>query len=269
MLRRTPLDDATLLESRRLVELDDPDGHPCTHTGHSEMPTGFALAKEPCAETQAPKIGDASDYTLDEHRHRFAVWAAARAYSRGGSGGGYTLETARLVLEAAGVRDIRSVEDLPEPDQIDQFNDGLIHRVMAAAPPTYTADEKDVESGTSEKKKVEREFVCTYGRAQKLVNIYLKSKLICGSTCHDDIRLARLHPPLDRELLKALGRLARAKPAAPLHHSFKRLWDVAPAKGDSWTDFDKATYDAYVAAIKALQGGRPLWAVEEYWMNGK
>lgn len=47
-------------------------------------------------------------------------------------------------------------------------------------------------------------FRCIYGRAQKLVNVYLKSKLACGGY-HDDERVARLHPPIDRKLLTGLN----------------------------------------------------------------
>ncbi|WP_250491042.1 hypothetical protein [Caballeronia sp. INML2] len=207
------------------------------------------------------------DYDLDEHRHRFAVWAAARAYSRGGSGGGYTYEAARLMLETAGVRGILSVEDLPDPDQIDAYIDGLIQEIMAAAPPTYPAIEKVADGSSRKKREVELRFTCTYGRAQKLANVYLKSKLICGSTCHVDIRISKLHPPLDRELLEALNRLLRRKPTESLPYSFRTLWAVARAKGSAWTEFDKPTYTAYIEAIKALQADRPLWAVEEYWKD--
>lgn len=204
-------------------------------------------------------------YTLDEHRHRFAVWAAGRAYARGGSGGGYTVSAARSMLEAAGMRDICSVEDLPAADQIDKFIDELIQKVIAAAPRTYIASTKGEDPKA--KKKVELRFICTYGRAQKLVNIYLKSKLICASVGNDDQRLARLHPPLDNELLKELDRLARKREASEDDCSFKALWKKARAKGKSWTAFDKATYDAYITAIKARQVRQPLWAVEEHWKD--
>jgi hypothetical protein len=213
------------------------------------------------------RTGDSTDYTLDEHRHRFAVWAAACAYRRGGSGGGYTYRNAKLMLETAGVRETRSVQDLPEPDQIDAYIDVLIHKLMAAAPPTYTAKVKPGNGDTAKTEKVVLTFICTYGRAAKLVNIYLKSKLICGNTQHDDIRLAKLHPPLDRELLNALDRLAREKQDKSVPELFRKLWAVARTKGDAWTEFDKPTYEAYIAAIKALQGGLPLWAVEKYWKN--
>ncbi|WP_051705439.1 hypothetical protein [Cupriavidus metallidurans] len=207
---------------------------------------------------------DMHHYTLDEHRHRFAVWAAGRAYSRGGSGGGYTVQVARSMLEAAGMRNICSVKDLPAAEEIDVFIDELIQKVMGAAPPTYITSKED---GDEDKKKVELPFICTYGRAQKLVNIYLKSKLICASAGHDDPRLAKLHPPLDNELLKELDRLARKADASQDECSFKALWKNARARGTSWTAFDKVAYDAYIAAIKARQGSQPLWAVEEHWKD--
>lgn len=53
-----------------------------------------------------------------------------------------------------------------------------------------------------------------------------------------------------------------------LHEAFREKWDVACAMGTRWTDFDKPTYDAYIGAIKVLQGGCSLWAVEEYWKRG-
>lgn len=49
----------------------------------------------------------------------------------------------------------------------------------------------------------ERQLVCTYGRAQKLVDIYLKSKVVCaGWETHPSV--ATLHPPVDGVLLKAM-----------------------------------------------------------------
>ncbi|WP_156546060.1 hypothetical protein [Cupriavidus sp. D384] len=168
------------------------------------------------------------------------------------------------MLEAAGMRNICSVKDLPAVEKIDLFIDVLIQKVMAAAPPTYITSKKG-DDGV--KKSAELPFICTYGRAQKLVNIYLKSKLICASADHDDPRLAKLHPPLDSELLKELNRLARKADASQDQCSFKALWKKARARGTSWTAFDKAAYDAYIAAIKARQGWQPLWAVEEHWKD--
>lgn len=207
-----------------------------------------------------------SDYTIHEHSHRFAVWAAGRAYARGGEGGGYTVLNAKRMLEGAGLRDVKSVEDLPESGQIDLFVDGLIQAVMVSGPRTYTHTvfKKD---GVPAKRE-ERPFVCTYGRAQKLVNIYLKSKIICGGAPHDDMRVAKLHPPLDRQLLAELDKLGSKQLGTALCEVFREKWNMARAMGTSWTDFNKPTYDAYVAAIKVLQGERPLWAVEEYWMGG-
>jgi hypothetical protein len=207
-----------------------------------------------------------SIYTIHEHSHRFAVWAAGRAYSRGGEGGGYTVANAKMMLEAAGLRKVRSVDDLPKLEQIDAFVDSLIQAVIAARPATYTYTFPRKKGEPV--KRVERPFVCTYGRAQKLVNIYIKSKIICGAGAQSsDERLKKLHPPLDRQLLDGLERLGPGALEATLYAKFREKWATARTMGTSWTDFNKPTYDAYIAAIRALQEGMPLWAVEEHWMK--
>lgn len=208
-----------------------------------------------------------SEYTIHEHSHRFAVWAAGRAYSRGGEGGGYTVSNARLMLEAAGLRGIKTVDDLPEASQIDSFLNGLITGVINARPRTYT--QTIPKKGDVPATKVERTFICSYGRAQKLVNIYLKSKIICAGAPSGDSRIAKLHPPLDMQLLVALDKLDSKKLGAERYERFRKAWNTARSMGTSWTDFDKATYDAHIKAIKELQDKSPLWAVEEHWMSEK
>jgi hypothetical protein len=183
-------------------------------------------------------------YTIQEHRHRFAVWAAGRACSRG-KGKGFTVKNARTMLEAAGLKKINSADDLPGPEEIDRWVNVLIRAVMKAGVKQCGLD-------------------ISYGRAQKLVNIYLKSKIVCGVSRHDD-RIKKLHPPLDSELLNNLHKGAdRLKPGQ--RKQFLKKLDTARSKGRSWTGFNKPTYDAYIRAIKILQQGRPLWEVEECWM---
>lgn len=59
---------------------------------------------ENCALPWALKEAQMSTYTIRDHAHRFAVWAAGRAYSRsGGDGGGYSVQYAQRMLEAAGM----------------------------------------------------------------------------------------------------------------------------------------------------------------------
>lgn len=197
-----------------------------------------------------------STYTIRDHAHRFAVWAAGRAYSRsGGDGGGYSVQYAQRMLEAAGMRDINTPEDLPSKEKIDAFIHGRIEAVRAARPATY------VHHQTRE----DVAFRCTYGRAQKLVNVYLKSKLVCGGY-HDDERVARLHPPIDRKLLTGLNAFSEKVAGQDEYAEFRKNLLDAQALGGAWVIFTQATYDAYIIAVKALQMDKPLWAVEEHWL---
>ncbi|MBV7547416.1 hypothetical protein KW849_14085 [Pseudomonas sp. PDM26] len=197
-----------------------------------------------------------SNYSFAEHAHRFAVWAAGRAYSRsGGDGGGYSVPYAQRMLEAAGMRDINTPEDLPCKEGIDAFIHERIEAVRAARPATYVHH----KTGKNET------FRCTYGRAQKLVNVYLKSKLVCGGY-HDDERVERLHPPIDRKLLIGLSAFCEVVADQDEYAEFRKNLLDAQALGDSWVIFSQSTYEAYIKAIQSLQQDKPLWAVEEHWL---
>ena len=53
---------------------------------------------------------------------------------------------------------------------------------------------------------------CSHGRAAKLVNMYLKLRVACGPAGEDaDARpkVGAIHPPIDRQILKALARDCR------------------------------------------------------------
>lgn len=182
------------------------------------------------------------NYGIDEHKHRFAVWAAGRAYARRGKG--YTVAVAKRLIESAGLDRISSPTDLPPPDEVDALIHQRIEAVCEAARVTS--------------------LECTYGRAQKLVNIYLKSKLVCAGH-HDDPSVRALHPPIDRVLIRALVTYSHQRRNDASLAEFRAALNAARRFGESWTDFDKPTYDAYVAAFKLLQGSEPLWAVEKHW----
>jgi hypothetical protein len=109
-----------------------------------------------------------------------------------------------------------------------------------------------------------RKLKLSYGRAQKLVNVYLKAMLVCGGQ-ENDPRIRHLHPPIDGVLLDALGEVARHSRA----NEFRKLFRTARRTGKRWTKFQKRDYVAYLNAIKSLQGNEPLWAVEEHWIPGR
>jgi len=102
----------------------------------------------------------------------------------------------------------------------------------------------------------------TFGRAQKLVNIYLKTVLVCGGH-HQHPSVALLHPPLDFEsfkglrsfLLKNRSSMSRARSA----------FIAAQKRNPRWTKFSEDDYEAHIEAIKLIMAGRPLYLIEEYW----
>jgi hypothetical protein len=172
-------------------------------------------------------------YDLSEHRHRFAVWAAARASQRGFT----TVDRLRTALQ---VTDIRKVLSDPRTLHLSasQFDD--LHRRWCSS----------ICSNLSER----RIAKVTYGRAAKLVAVYLKSTVIMGVGC--DSSLGRnLHPPIDRTLLQALASSDR------ITSPHKAAW-----RSINWTQLDEAAYDQLIGQLRdALPHDAPFWTIEEYW----
>ena len=193
-------------------------------------------------------------YSMLEHRHRLAVWVAGRAYSRKGSG--HTMEVAQALIENSGLGAIASPDDLPAHDEVDAFIHSQIEAVMRAS--AAIPKHKHWKSGEL------RSLECTYGRAQKLVNMYLKSKIICAGNEDDNDRVSALHPPLDDQLLKAIHSNRKQCPAETKAR-FDDEWKKARALGTAWTKFDQVTYQAYIKAIRSFLAGRPLWHIEYLW----
>ncbi|MCP8633413.1 hypothetical protein PUR31_02270 [Pseudomonas mosselii] len=199
-------------------------------------------------------------YTMTEHRHRFAIWAAGRAYSR--QGPGHTMVVASQLINETRVGRIATLDDLPPPHEIDGHLDELFHEVMdRAAKIKYVRKWKDETTGLYREEECQLE--CSFGRAQKLVNIYLKSKLILAGMDESNAKLAKLHPPIDRQLLGAIDRHLNTVPfkGSKLQQAFK----AALVKGSSWTTFDKPAYDAHITVVKEIQQDRPLWGIEWLW----
>jgi hypothetical protein len=128
------------------------------------------------------------------HRHNFAIWAAARASQRRwGSAKTALIKTA---VEASGLA--KAVEDNaswpPDKEAFDTFHRHHCHRIM---------------------QRLEADGVqtVTYGRAAKIVAIYLKSMVVVGPDW--DTQFARLiHPPIDNMLLNTTTPLGLKKTQA-------------------------------------------------------
>jgi hypothetical protein len=94
----------------------------------------------------------------------------------------------------------------------------------------------------------------TYGRAAKLVAVYLKTIVLMGSAADSSLG-HYMHPPIDRRLLQGLAASTRM---------------VSPHKAEwrtiSWTKLDQEGYFALVQQLRAaLPTDAPFWTIEEYW----
>lgn len=176
-------------------------------------------------------------YDIHQHKHSYAIWAASRAWNRKLKGG--SLALSQRLIELAGLKSVQSPVDIgPDVDVwlletmrliVEYANQNQIHGI-------------------------------NYGRAQKLVNIYLKTKLVCGGY-ESHPKVSQLHPPLDSELLKGLRRVFREQKNSDAAVAFA----AAQRACATWTKFELPDYLAHINAIKIFMGGKPLWMIEEHW----
>jgi len=181
----------------------------------------------------------AKPYSIELHRHNFARWCAARAYTRGLKGGGNQI--AFDLIDASGLQAVSEPAHIG-PD-VDAWLLGYMRNI---------ADEA--------KRRGVDGF--SFGHAQKIVNIYLKSIFVCGEHYRHPL-VVQLHPPLDRQLFLGLKTHLRKNKAA--YPTVAAAFTKAQKVNSSWTSFTEADYISHIAAIQALMVGRPLYEAEEHW----
>jgi hypothetical protein len=172
-------------------------------------------------------------YTIHQHCHNFSAWAASRAASV--IGNRFTVEHGRGLLEAIGFGSkLDSPDKLPEPEKVDR-----IHR---------TWRQGIISFGTNQ------ELVITHGVAAKLINVYLKSRFVCGGFA-DSPKVQALHPPIDRVLLEELARKDFG--------GKRKFW--AQSNKCGWSKFDSDTYENVIQEIREYLNGEPMWKIERFW----
>jgi hypothetical protein len=172
-------------------------------------------------------------YSLPEHRHRFAVWAAARAAQRGFT----TVDELRGALEAT---DIRRATSDPEVLELRSANFDTLHRRWCAS---IRASLKG--------RGIAR---VPYGRAAKLVAVYLKATVLMGEGAASPLA-RQMHPPIDRTLLQNLASAPR------IESPHKVAW-----RSIAWTTLSEADYYKLIEQLRAvLPAGTPFWMLEEFW----
>lgn len=177
----------------------------------------------------------AGAYTVDDHNHRFAAWAAGRAAST--STQRFPVETGRKLLESCGfTAGMGSPAALPDPAVIDQAHARWRATMKVAAVTVAPA------------------LVLTDGIAAKLINCYLKARFVCGGFSHHP-SVAALHPPIDRLLLAEMARSNFAGKASG--------WRKARNVG--WSNFDSPQYQEVIDGIRSGLNGQPMWMIEQFW----
>lgn len=194
-----------------------------------------------------PYPGEAP-YDLIEHRHRLAVWAAARAASRGGEWG-VTVERAFDWIAHLGLRNLLiGYDNLIAPDQFDEQHRSWRHKVIDRAGMN--------DAGAS----------LSHGKAAKLINAYVKVGVVCAS-CEADgqipiagrARIGAIHPPIDRILLRRLPRREGTDDAA-------FFAAIRP-----WSQFNSNEYERVIERLRAIalscRPNEPLefWQLEQFW----
>lgn len=172
-------------------------------------------------------------YTIHHHCHNFSAWAASRAASV--IGFRFTVEQGKALLESIGFGpNLNSPAKLPEPDQLDRthrkWRQQIINQAQILAIPM------------------------THGVAAKLINVYLKSRFVCGGFA-DNPKVQALHPPIDSLLLQELARSNFGGKA--------KLWTKAYKA--RWSKFDSDTYEKVIQGIRESLDGEPMWEIERFW----
>jgi hypothetical protein len=173
-------------------------------------------------------------YSIEEHRHRFAAWAAGRAATVNGCR--FKVKQGKEIIELSGIKEIgEDINNLPEPDEFDEKHREWRSSVIQAA------------------QRYQPSF--THGVAAKLINIYFKSIFVCGGQ-HTDPRIMAIHPPIDSVLLDELY----SQNIGGLRDDWKA------ARRVRWSKLSSEQYEHLINCIKTVvPEGLGLWCIEEHW----
>ncbi len=166
-------------------------------------------------------------YTIQEHIHRYSIWTAARAAQRGLKD--FKIQNLKIILENIDFKN--KVEKYLKSD-INKNTYELFHKEVA---------NEIIENGLKLKIKI------TYGRASKVISIYLKTAVIIPNGAKGKASNI-IHAPIDSILLKTLSKEYK-----------KTNWGKL-----TWTKF---TENEYWELIEDLEKNKlPInWKLEQYW----
>ena len=173
------------------------------------------------------------EFKIENHKHKFAVWAAGRAASV--TGQRFKVKLAKDLIDAI---ELKRYIDRPDalPDNFDEEHHVWCKKLIAQ----------------SDKK-------ISYGVAAKLINVYLKTILVCGGyNEHEKVKM--IHPPIDRLLFKGLAKCNVG--------DLKGYWKQHLEKGKGWSQFDEEAYKQVIGKIKECTASDSgLYTIEHFWVG--
>ena len=168
-----------------------------------------------------------SIYNIQEHLHRYAIWAAGRAIHRGLKN--FQVEILKEILNNIEVRQAID-EFLKNEVNNDSFEN--FHRNFANCIITKFNNKK---------------ITITYGRAAKIIAIYFKTTIIITEKGEGKFS-NYIHPPIDKYLLRNLSK----------HFNMPR-WKYL-----KWTKLNEQEYWQLIREIKQMDL-QVNWKLEEFW----
>lgn len=184
------------------------------------------------------------DYSIHDHRFRFAGWCAATAASSSPICR-FKVQTGLEILRLSGVSDqFTDWSDIPSSEaEFDELHRKVCRRILEIT------ERSNVNLSGKEGK-------FTYGIAAKLLNCYLKPIYLvnAGASFSNKInekKQAIIHPPIDRVLLKTCK---RKEPEA-----FRSITNI------SWSTFTEAQYFYVIKSLREFLVDEPFWKIEYFW----
>jgi hypothetical protein len=171
-------------------------------------------------------------YSIDEHIHRFGLWAAARAANKSL----LSNKEVQHVLEAIQLKDkvasLRSKSDL----------DDKYYTVWLKENCTTLINEiKNLDCKDLKKDRI------SYGLAAKLISIYIKVVEVIPSKGNSLLSKIAF-PPVDSILLKQINKSNKI---------FKET---------TWSKYDWDNYLEVVQKLKTKNNNQPMWMIESNWV---
>jgi len=174
---------------------------------------------------------DVKDYTIEEHIHRFAVWTAARAASRG------RLKNTKAEFLMNKIRLRQKVEELRHDVLLDDTSYRIWIKENCEEICRLVAEKNWSDYKTT---------TFRFGVAAKIISIYIKTVEVIPSK-GSSILAEVAYPPIDSILLQNLNR----------KHGLKLK--------TTWSTFKWPDYEEKINLLNQYYPAIPKWKIEVEW----